>query len=284
MANALKEHAPEQEAIELDMKGLLEKTRMVSRVLQNRPDNRTPDYARLAKLLSDLSTANVYMINREGKILGYSWASEYDCHIMEELLIEGSMPEPYVDRLNMARESVLNITDNGLCAYSDQPCTYSNKHVVYVPISGMGERLGTLILARFGDPFSTKDLVLAEYLATVVGLEILNERGRNIEQRGRERLVVQMAMRALSFSEVESIKHIIEDLGGPDGVVVASTVADRVGVTRSVIVNALRKLGSAGIIESRSLGMKGTYIKVISNLFLEELGISFDKLEKDRNG
>ena len=74
-----------------------------------------------------------------------------------------------------------------------------------------------------------------------------------------------------------SIKHIIEDLGGTDGVVVASRVADRVGVTRSVIVNALRKLGSAGIIESRSLGMKGTYIKVISNLFLEELGISLEK-------
>jgi transcriptional pleiotropic repressor len=144
----------------------------------------------------------------------------------------------------------------------------------------MAERLGTLILARFGEPFETKDLVLAEYLATVVGIEILNERSRNIEERGRERLVVQMAMRALSFSEVESVKHIIEDLGGVDGVVVASRVADRVGVTRSVIVNALRKLGSAGIIESRSLGMKGTYIRIASRLFLEELGISHEKMGK----
>ena len=39
-------------------------------------------------------------------------------------------------------------------------------------------------------------------------------------------------------------------------------MADRVGITRSVIVNALRKLESAGVIESRSLGMKGTFIKV----------------------
>ncbi|MDR1510455.1 MAG: hypothetical protein LBS53_12550, partial [Synergistaceae bacterium] len=60
----------------------------------------------------------------------------------------------------------------------------------------------------------------------------------------------------------------------------ASKVADRVGVTRSVIVNALRKLGSAGIIESRSLGMKGTYIKVTSRLFLEELGISSEIAEQ----
>ncbi|MDR1886254.1 MAG: GTP-sensing pleiotropic transcriptional regulator CodY [Synergistaceae bacterium] len=260
-----------------EMEDLLEKTRMVNRVLQNRLDNRTPDYQKLARLLTDTSAANVYMINREGKILGYSWISEYDCPIMENLLLKNYMPERYVDKLNMTRESVLNHSDNGLCAYSDQPCTYSNKHVVYVPINGMGERLGTLILARFGEPFTTKDLVMAEYLSTVAGLEILNERGRNIEERGRERLVVQMAMRALSFSEVESIKHIIEDLGGLDGIVVASRVADRVGVTRSVIVNALRKLGSAGIIESRSLGMKGTYIKIISGLFLEELGINLEK-------
>jgi transcriptional pleiotropic repressor len=99
------------------------------------------------------------------------------------------------------------------------------------------------------------------------------ERTRSIEERGRERLLVQMAMRALSYSEVESVKHIIEDLGGSEGVVVASRVADRVGVTRSVIVNALRKLSSAGIIESRSLGMKGTYIKVLIPMFLEELGV-----------
>ena len=46
-----------------------------------------------------------------------------------------------------------------------------------VPINGAGDRLGTLILARFGYPFDTRDLVLAEYLSTVVGIEILNDRG-----------------------------------------------------------------------------------------------------------
>jgi transcriptional pleiotropic repressor len=266
--------------VQNEMDDLLEKTRLVGRVLQNRIGNKTPDYQKLSKLLTDLSAANVYLIGRDGRILGYSWVSDYDCEIMEGFLSGGYMPEKYVDNLNMARESVLNHTDNGMCAYSDQPCRYSNKHVLFVPINGMAERLGTLILARFGNPFETKELVLAEYLATVVGIEILNERGRNIEERGRERLVVQMAMRALSFSEVGSIKHIIKDLGKVDGVVVASKVADRVGVTRSVIVNALRKLGSAGIIESRSLGMKGTYIKVTSRLFLEELGLSSEITEQ----
>jgi transcriptional pleiotropic repressor len=52
---------------------------------------------------------------------------------------------------------------------------------------------------------------------------------------------------------------------------VASRIADKVGITRSVIVSALRKFESAGVIESRSLGMKGTYIKVLNDYLFEEL-------------
>ena len=52
---------------------------------------------------------------------------------------------------------------------------------------------------------------------------------------------------------------------------VASKIADRVGITRSVIVNALRKLESAGVIESRSSGMRGTYIKVLNESVFTEL-------------
>ena len=51
----------------------------------------------------------------------------------------------------------------------------------------------------------------------------------------------------------------------------ASKIADRVGITRSVIVNALRKFESAGVIESRSSGMKGTYIKVLNDYVFTEL-------------
>jgi len=258
------------------MQDLLEKTRAVNRMLQSKKSTGSHNFQKLAKLLCEQSTANVYMIDRQGRILGYGWTSEYDCDIMENLLKSGYMPEEYVDKLNEINESVLNHTDHGLCAYSNEPCTYSNKHVVYVPINGGGERLGTLILARFGYPFDTRDLVLGEYLATVVGLEILHDRARQIEKRAHENLVVQMALRALSYSEVESIKHIVRELGSEEGVVVASKVADEAGVTRSVIVNALRKLESAGIIESRSLGMKGTYVKILSPLFMEQIGFPED--------
>ena len=75
----------------------------------------------------------------------------------------------------------------------------------------------------------------------------------------------------LSFSELEAITHIFEELDGNEGILVASKIADRVGITRSVIVNALRKFESAGVIESRSSGMKGTYIKVLNDVVFDEL-------------
>ena len=131
-----------------------------------------------------------------------------------------------------------------------------------VPIIGGGDRLGTLILSRLAEQFNDDDLILAEYGATVVGMEILHEKAEEIEEEARSKAVVQMAISSLSYSELEAIEHIFEELNGTEGLLVASKIADRVGITRSVIVNALRKLESAGVIESRSLGMKGTYIKV----------------------
>ena len=71
---------------------------------------------------------------------------------------------------------------------------------------------------------------------------------------------------------------IFKELNGTEGILVASKVADRVGITRSVIVNALRKFESAGVIESRSSGMKGTYIKVLNDYVFTEL----ERIEKER--
>ena len=79
------------------------------------------------------------------------------------------------------------------------------------------------------------------------------------------------ASRRVVFSYLQN-KYAVTELFGA----VASKVADRVGITRSVIVNALRKFESAGVIESRSSGMKGTYIKVVNDLIFDELGIERD--------
>jgi transcriptional pleiotropic repressor len=81
-------------------------------------------------------------------------------------------------------------------------------------------------------------------------------------------------MSILSYSELEAIEHVFKELKSNEGLLIARKIAHQIGITSSVIVNALRKFESAGIIESRSLGMKGTYIRVL-NPYL------YDFLEKN---
>ena len=111
----------------------------------------------------------------------------------------------------------------------------------------------------------------SEYGTTVVGLEMLRSVNEESAEENRKKQIVKSAISTLSYSELEAIVHIFRELDGNEGVLVASKIADRIGITRSVIVNALRKFESAGVIESRSSGMKGTYIKVLNDVVFDEL-------------
>ena len=119
--------------------------------------------------------------------------------------------------------------------------------------------------------YEIDDIILSEYGTTVVGLEMLRSVNEESAEETRKEHIVQSAISTLSYSELEAIIHIFEELNGSEGILVASKIADRVGITRSVIVNALRKFESAGVIESRSSGMKGTYIKVVNDYVFTEL-------------
>lgn len=170
-------------------------------------------------------------------------------------------------------ETRANLTqERNACVFNmEEGCVFCNKISTFVPVMGGGERVGTLVLAKFNTEFVDSDLVLAEYGATVVGMEILRVKAERAEEEARKKAAVQIAVGTLSYSELEAVEHIFAELGGTEGLLVASKIADRVGITRSVIVNALRKFESAGVIESKSLGMKGTYIRVLNEYLLEEL-------------
>lgn len=255
------------------MKTLLDKTRQINRLIQ-RSAGQPVDFTEMAKVLSESIHSNVYVVSAKGKLLGYQLLGEFECSLMlEEVISKGHFPDEYNKWLLKANQTRPNIeAKEGKCVFKESDkCIFMHKMTTVVPVIGGGNRLGTLILARFGDQFDDGDLILAEYGAAVVGMEILRSRTEKVEEEARKKAAVQIALETLSYSELEAIEHIFEELDGTEGLLVASKVADRVGITRSVIVNALRKFESAGVIESRSLGMKGTYIKVLNERLLEEL-------------
>ncbi|WP_096189134.1 GTP-sensing pleiotropic transcriptional regulator CodY [Evansella halocellulosilytica] len=255
---------------------LLSKTRKINELLQ-KSGGQSVNFKDVAVTLRDVIESNIFIVSRRGKLLGYAIKQEIENERMKQMLEDRQFPEEYTSGLFKIEEtsSNLDISSEFTAFPVENKDLFSAGLTTVVPIQGGGQRLGTLILARLQDSFDNDDLLLAEYASTVVGMEILHEKTEEIEQEARSKAVVQMAISSLSYSELEAVEHIFEELDGNEGLLVASKIADRVGITRSVIVNALRKLESAGVIESRSLGMKGTYIKVLNNKFLVEL----DKLK-----
>ncbi len=251
---------------------LLGKTRRINRLLQKTAGHAV-NFNEMAEVLRDVIEANIFVVSRKGKMLGVAIAQEIDNERIRVMLKERQYPEEYNTLLLKQDESISNIgIDNPLTSFPvEMKEIFINSYTAIVPIIGGGDRLGTLVLGRLNEQHDDEDLLLAEYGATVIAMEILRERAEAMEVEVRSKAVVQMAIGSLSYSELEAVEHIFEELEGKEGLLVASKIADRVGITRSVIVNALRKLESAGVIESRSLGMKGTYIKVLNEKLLSEL-------------
>ncbi len=247
---------------------LLDKTRKINKLLHNNNSYKVV-FNDICEVLSEILKSNTLVISKKGKVLGVGLCSGVD-EVMELIVDEvGS----YVDEmLNERLLNVLSTKENvNLETLGFEAANIRRYQAIISPIDIAGERLGTLFIYRCDDQYGIDDIILSEYGTTVVGLEMMRSVNEENAEEGRKVHIVKSAISTLSFSELEAIQHIFAELGGNEGILVASKIADRVGITRSVIVNALRKFESAGVIESRSSGMKGTYIKVLNDVIFDEL-------------
>jgi Pleiotropic transcriptional repressor len=247
---------------------LLDKTRKINKLLHNNNSYKVV-FNDICLILSEILQSNILVISKKGKILGVSV-----CQGVGEIeeLIDGKVGG-FVDiMLNERLLSVLSTKENvNLMTLGFDKENVKRYQAIITPINIAGERLGTLFIYKSNELYDIDDIILSEYGTTVVGLEMMRSVNEENAEELRKIHIVKSAISTLSFSELEAIAHIFDELEGSEGILVASKIADRVGITRSVIVNALRKFESAGVIESRSSGMKGTYIKVINDVIFDEL-------------
>ncbi|MEZ3463385.1 MAG: GTP-sensing pleiotropic transcriptional regulator CodY [Lachnospiraceae bacterium] len=255
---------------------LLDKTRKIGKLLHNNNSSKVV-FSDICKVMRDIVNSNVLVISKKGKVLGVG-----TCEGVDELkeLVEDSVGGFIDPMLNERLLGVLSTKENvNLATLGFESPDIRKYQAVITPIETAGERLGTLFIYKCNEQYDIDDIILCEYGVTVVGLEMLRAVSEENAEESRKVAVVKSAISTLSFSEMEAITHIFDELNGTEGILVASKIADRVGITRSVIVNALRKFESAGVIESRSSGMKGTYIKVLNDVVFEEV----DALKRQLN-
>ena len=247
---------------------LLDKTRKINKLLHNNNSSKVV-FNDICRVLTDILDSNALVISKKGKVLGIGCCKGVG--IITELLREEV--GAFIDEmLNERLLGILSTKENvNLETLGFENIDTRKFQAIITPIEIAGERLGTLFIYKCDEQYDIDDIILCEYGTTVVGLEMLRAVNEESAEESRKVAVVKSAVSTLSFSEMEAITHIFDELNGMEGILVASKIADRVGITRSVIVNALRKFESAGVIESRSSGMKGTYIKVLNDAVFDEI-------------
>lgn len=246
----------------MSSKDLLNKVRQLNRLLS---DDSTGyiSFGELCNMIGDMLDSNVYVHSRKGKVLATNDGAG-DAMIDIQKGKDGAeyLPESlnkYFLSLKVTQENVQG--DDLVEIYGS---TYARKdfyHLI-IPVAFGGGRVATVVLLRDAEPYTDEDIAISEYGATIIGIEVSRSMANEEEEENRKHAAVQVALDALSYSELDAITKIFGEFEGDEGLLVASKVADKYSITRSVIVNALRKLESAGVIESRSLGMKGTRIKI----------------------
>src|SRR5665648_1276176 len=108
---------------------LLEKTRTINKLIQRAAGNPV-DFEEMAKVLSQAVVANIYIVGRRGKILGYTFMEQFVCGTMEDIVIHSErFPESYNEGLMKVSETRINTAQvaNGCVFNCNEPCHFTNK-------------------------------------------------------------------------------------------------------------------------------------------------------------
>lgn len=244
---------------------LLDKTRKINQLL-NRQESDKIDFNDFCRVLSQEMDVNVLLISRKGKVLGLKKKKDICVIPQFQNLTRGD----YID--DSVLERILNILSTkenvNLLTLGLSPEEAKEYQTMIAPVNMAGRRLGTLLIYRQSAGFSIDDIILTEYGTMVIGLAMQRAQSEEITEEQRKEQDVQAAVGTLSRLEAKAMICVLEELEDTgEGILVTSRLADKVGITRSVIVNALKKCESAGIIRTKSSGMKGTSIQIMNDLF-----------------
>ena len=229
------------------MTTLLEKLRTLNKFFRKAS---IIDFQQAAETLGILVDAKVYILDTENKILGCSMPNDKSPRI----------PEKY-DALFQSSGTLTDII------VADEICSK-------IPMYAGRTDIGTIIAVRpqsQPEKLTDDEIIILENAAHIISMQEYYRFQEKIKTRQMDSDKIRSTLDLLSYSEQRAVFGIFRELKEPEGILVTSKIADEAGLTRSVVVNAIRKLQSATIIQARSLGMKGTFIKVNNPAFFEEI-------------
>ena len=204
------------------------------------------DFRSFSKMLNELVDAKIFIVDDKKSIVS-SWPEGfYDV-----------LPEEY---LPLIAENILENVRIGVECCTAVPILCSNEPFTIIAVA-----------SNPSSGLKDEQIMILENAAAIFALKLNHKAEAERRNKALEIAKIRTVINVMSCSEVQATICILKALEGKsDGLLVASKIADNKRFTRSLIVNALRKLQSARLIESKSLGMKGTFIKILSPALFDE--------------
>lgn len=248
---------------------ILSRMREVNRIFEKSSAGKL-SYDQICEKLGKIMSANVYIIAAKGKILGVYYEDIEDSPVAYDLGGDAQYMPDYENEVYLKIEETM-VREKAFSEFSPLPKKGNRKPHMASPIYGGGVRQGTLVFARYDQSFGLEDILLAEHVATAIGVELERRKKQAIEAKHRKEAAAQLALEGLTYSEQLVVRDMILQMESDSELIVASKVADHARVARTLVVSAIRKLEGAGIIETRSFGSKGTQIKLLNDKFREKV-------------
>ncbi len=224
----------------------------------------------MLRYLSHYFNAECFLIDEDNKILDYALSAPEQREFFSEALESG-----YLELLGFDYD--LSEASGREYEIGQRSLLHDNKDwavrtaVYAIPIIDVGNKVYYIILFKFDDSFERNFPFFAEAISLMFSLLL---RYRNDNGEGDDEVLKEQAIQALdslSYTEKKAMRILINQLEGKSGIVVASRIADEYGITRSIIVNALRKLDMAGLINVTSMGMRGTNVEILNEMLKNAL-------------
>ena len=193
---------------------LLDKTRKINKLLHNNNSSKVV-FNDICAVMTEILDSNVLVVSKKGKVLGTS--KSVNVKEIKELLEE--RVGAHIDKmLNERLLSILSTKENvNLETLGFSGDVVKGYQAIITPIDIAGERLGTLFIYKQNEGYEIDDIILSEYGTAVVGLEMLRSVNEESAEETRKEHIVQSAISTLSFSELEAIVHIFDELNGREG-------------------------------------------------------------------
>lgn len=254
------------------MVNIINKIKQLNTVFQHSITSSMP-LNELCHQLSNIINSNIYLFYPSGQIFSYSIAYTFQCPHTKASLKDLNLPNVFLDIFHKNMVAHYNVfTEKPICTCEGiDNCIFSDRYHSMVPIMLNFSKKAGMLLIRYGEKFTADDEILCEYTAAIISIELLRQENENIRQEALEIANAKLALQSLSFSELKSVVAVLKEITDTHSTIFLNSIANEIFVTQSTVTSALKKLEVAGIIKTKSMGVKGKYIKIINPYLRDEI-------------